>query len=61
MIGSYRRFARELAFARHVPPGRILRRLVLTAKRRWSDVRPPRFDHPAPARAPHLPQPVLAP
>ncbi len=61
MIGFYRRLARELAFARHVPPGRILRRLVLTAKRRWSDVRPPRFDHPAPLRAPHVPQPVLAP
>ncbi|MGC6330301.1 heparinase II/III domain-containing protein [Rhizorhabdus sp. FW153] len=60
MMHFYQRLTQELTFARHVPPGQILRRLILTAKRHWSDVRPPRFDGPAPRRAAHLPQPVLA-
>ncbi|MFZ5704572.1 MAG: heparinase II/III family protein [Pseudomonadota bacterium] len=53
------RLAQELAFARHVPPGRIVRRLILTAKRHWSDIRPPRFAGSAPQRADRLPQPVM--
>ena len=54
-----KRLALELAFARHIPLRRLLRRLVLVARWRWSDLRPPREPGLVPVMRPVLPPPIF--
>jgi uncharacterized heparinase superfamily protein len=58
--------ARAFAFARHIPPAKLLHRLELTAKRKLTDrfpalARRRNSADPAPARAPAPPPPIFPP
>lgn len=58
--------ARTLAFARHIPPAKLLRRLELSAKRKLTDCFPvlagePGQTYPALSLAPHPPIPIFPP
>jgi len=56
------RLRRFLAFARHIPPRRIARRLVLTLRRRLGDIALLRAESPAaPPRSATFPPPLFAP
>jgi len=55
----FRKIALEIAFARHVPPLRILRRIELNLRHRWSDIRPPRQPTTLLRKAPNPPPPLL--